>query len=401
MALILLFCHIFFTVRLKFIQRRVFSGIKYSFTSGKNGSGIGTYAAFAAALGTTIGPGNITGVAVAISAGGAGAVFWMWVCGLLAMPTKYAEGYLASKYAEKTADGFVGGTMVLLKKLGMPCLSALWAAFCGAGGLLMGAAVPARSLSSALSLPDWLVGFFLAALVLLAVSCGFRGIAAVSSLLVPVMSCGFLLCCLAVTALNVSRLPAAFFEIMRGALSVKSVGAGAMGAAIKQGMTRGLYSNESGLGSGGILAAESGDGNSVMCALSAMSTVFWDTVVMCAVTGVVFVINGAGRGSDPALTVSSAFAALPCGSLILQASMSLFVLATALGWYYLAARAVSYSFGKRVPYGAAFVASLFFGAVLPPHILWYAADAVNLMMLLPSMYVLFKMNNKILYIMNK
>ena len=405
MVFILMFCHLFFTFKLHFIQRHTLRGIIYSFTPKKNSDGIGTYAAFAAALGTTIGPGNITGVAVAISCGGAGAVFWMWVCGILAMPTKYAESYLAMKYTERRGDSAIGGTMVLLGKLGYRRTAVFWSVVCALGGLFMGAAVPSCSLSAALPVPRWSVGLALAALLVLTVSLGLSGISRVSGLLVPVMSVLFLLASLAVIALNYSEIPCALGKILTGALSVKCAGAGALGAAVKSGITRGLYSNESGLGSGGILAAESGDKNIGMSALGAMTTTFWDTVVMCAVTGVMFVMNGADLGSDADMTVKNSFSSLHFGGLLLWISMSLFVFATAIGWYYLAKRALQYVFPKSAWYDAAFIAASFFGAVFPPRILWRAADAVNFLMLLPSVFVLLKMSDKIeninLYIRNK
>lgn len=418
MVFILMFCHLFFTFRLKFIQRYTFKGIKYSFTpksypakhsfcgnAEKDAGGIGTYAAFAAALGTTIGPGNITGVAVAISGGGPGAVFWMWMCGILAMPTKYAESYLAMKYTQKRGGSEIGGTMVLLGKLGFHRTAVFWSVFCALGGLLMGAAVPARSLSSALPVPDWCTGLALSALLVLTVSCGLSGISKVSGLLVPVMSVGFLAASVAVIALDFKELPGAVRDILTGALSIKSAGAGALGAAVKSGITRGLYSNESGLGSGGILAAESGDKNIGMSALSAMTTTFWDTVVMCAVTGIMFVMSGAGRGCDANAVVRASFSALPLGDALLWLSMTLFVFATMIGWYYLAKRAIQYVVFKSPWYDAAFIAAAFFGAVVPSGTLWHAADAVNFAMLLPSVFVLFKMSDKIeninLYIRNK
>lgn len=405
MVFILMFCHLFFTFRLKFIQRHVFRGIKYSFSPKSGSGGIGTYSAFAAALGTTIGPGNITGVALAISCGGPGAVFWMWVCGILAMPTKYAESFLALKYTQKHGGSEIGGTMVLLDGLGCKRTAALWSLFCAAGGLFMGAAVPSRALSSALPLPEWCTGAALALLIILTVSCGLNGIAKVSGLLVPVMSAGFLAASICVIVSGAPLLPRAVRDILSGALSFKSAGAGAVGAAVKSGITRGLYSNESGLGSGGILAAESGDKNTGMSALAAMTTTFWDTVVMCAVTGVMFVMNGAAVGCDADMTVRGSFSALPFGDILLWSSMSLFVFATMIGWYYLAKRALQYLFSKSAWYDAAFIAAAFFGAVLPSEALWGAADILNFAMLLPSVFVLLKMSDKIeninLYIRNK
>ncbi len=405
MVFILLFCHLYFSFRLGFIQKHTFKGIKYSFCRKPDSSGIGTYRAFAAALGTTIGPGNITGVAVAISSGGPGAVFWMWVCGILAMPTKYAESYLAMKYAKKYKDGQMGGTMIILDKLGFFRTAAAWSVFCALGGLFMGAAVPARSLASALPVPQWLTGAGLSLLLILTISCGLSGISKVSGLLVPVMSAGFLTASIIVIVLDIGQFPAAVKAILSNALSLKSAGAGALGAAIKSGITRGLYSNESGLGSGGILAAESGDRNIGLGALSAMTTTFWDTVVMCAVTGIMYVMAGARIGSDADATVSATFSTLPSGQILLWTSMLLFVFATAIGWYYLAKRAVQYISPHSSWYDIAFIAAAFFGTVLPSEFLWKAADAVNFAMLLPSVFTLFKLSDKIeninLYIQRK
>lgn len=400
MTVLLLMCHLYFTFKTGFIQRYALKGIKYTFTPKKTESGIGTYAAFAAALGTTIGPGNITGVAVAISAGGAGAVFWMWLCGILAMPTKYAESFLAIRHKRE-----YGGTMVLLDTLGNKKTAVIWAFTCAVGGLTMGAAVPSRSLSDVLPVSGAVTGTLLSVLVMLTVCFGVGCIANISSFLVPIMSVGFIAACIAVIVINIHALPHAVVQIIKGALSIRSVGAGAVGAAVKSGITRGLYSNESGLGSGGILAAESGDSDTVMSALASMTTVLWDTVIMCALTGVVFIINGAGRGCNAAYSVCNAFSGLPFGNIIMQASLALFVFATSIGWYYIAKRAVSFACENTLWYDMLYITASFAGALLPESILWSIADIINLIMLLPSLYVLIKMSGEIrninLYIRNK
>ncbi len=395
---LLLVCHIFFTIKLKFIQRYTLSGIKYTFSRKENEQGIGTYSAFAAALGTTVGPGNIVGVAVAISAGGVGSIFWMWVCGVLSMSTKYAESYLALKYA----DNGVGGTMTLLKTLNKPTLSLIWTLACAACGLFMGAAVPSSSLAAVLPFDNWQSGVVLAFLTIVTISLGFNGIAKISSLLVPIMSISFLGFCIFIIFDNVSLVPAILKQIFCEAFDISSLFGGTMGAAVKSGVTRGLYSNESGLGSGGVLAAESGDKNIVKCSLSAMTTAFWDTVVMCSITGIAFALCGAKLGDNPNIAVKSTFASYPFGSLFLSVSMSLFVFATVIGWYYVARRVLLYSFKSTDLYDAAFAALVFFGAVLPPSFLWSAADTLNVFMLLPSLYTLIRLSNKInLYITNK
>ena len=390
--------HIFFTLKLNFVQRHTLKGIKYSFHPDSALDGIGTYRAFASALGTTIGPGNITGVALAISMGGPGAVFWMWLSGVVAMSTKYAESYLSLRYTRKINNTSVGGTMVLLNKLGNYRLSKLWALFCAVGGLFMGAAVPSNSLSHTLACPDWFTGFLLAFFTLVTVSFGVKGIANVCSLVVPVMSCGFMLFSLFLLFRNPTAAVNSLKIIITNAFDFKTAFIGTM----SHGITRGLYSNESGLGTGGVLAAESGDKNTVLSSLAAMTTAFWDTVVMCALTGVVFVTYGADKGLNPDLIMKNAFNSVVFGSAFLSVSMSLFVFATVIGWYYIAKRALVFLSGRTAVYDFLYISFLFFGAVINSDLLWSAADAVNIALLLPSVYAIIKLSDKInLYIKDK
>ncbi len=394
MVYILLACHIYFCFKTRFVQRHTLKGIRYSLFENDGG----TYSAFAAALGTTIGPGNIVGVAVAISTGGAGAVLWMWVCGILSMATKYAESYLCLKYRNKE----YGGPMVLLKMRGYKKTALVWAILCAAAGLFMGAAIPANALSQTLPLPLWITGAALGALTLITVSFGVGGISKVCSLLVPIMSVGFISLCVAAVILNIGQLPAAILKIVKGALMPSAVVGGGIGAAVKSGVARGLYSNESGLGSGGILAAESGDENTVLSSLGAMTTAFWDTVVMCALCGVVFVLGGADVGCSPSATVAAAFADIPFSRVFLNVSMSMFVFATVIGWYYIARRAVAFAKIPSHLYDMLYVAAVFFGAISINAPLWQIADILNFAMLIPSMFIFILMSGKInLYISNK
>lgn len=392
MIYILTLCHIYFTVKLRFVQRYTFKGIRHTFKPSSKQNGIGTYSAFAAALGTTVGAGNITGVAVAISTGGAGSVFWMWLSGILAMSTKYAESYLA------VTNGTVS---TVLKKIGRRRLSFFWILVCGLAGLLMGSAVPSNSLASAVPIPNFLTGVLLSLAVAVTVSFGVSGISKIADMLVPVMTLVFCGYCIAVTAVNITSLPAIFRLIIGEAFSRKALVGGTLGTCIKCGITRGLYSNESGLGSGGVLAAESGDSDSVMSSLSAMTTVFWDTVVMCALTGVMFLSVGDTNGKSATQIMTDAFYIFPIGRFILPLCMTLFVFASIIGWYYIAHRVLSERFKNTAVYDIMFVISVFSGALLPQTPLWRMADGVNILMLLPSLYVLIKMSDKILYIKNK
>lgn len=394
---LLLACHIFFTLKLRFIQRFTLKGVRHSFFPSSEQKGIGTYKAFASALGTTVGAGNITGVALAISVGGAGAVFWMWLSGVLAMSTKYAEGYLSLAYSENGT----GGTAVLLSHLGKRRLSVIWSLLCAGAGLFMGAAVPSKSLADVCPIPPVVTGTLLTAFFILVISFGFTGIADVASLLVPVMSIVFILFCLAVITLNITALPRTLYLIVSEAFSLKALISGTLGSCIKSGITRGLYSNESGLGSGGVLAAESGDTDFSLGALSSMTTVFWDTVVMCALTGVTFLIVGDTQGKSTTEIMHSAFFSLPLGKWILPLCMSLFVFACVIGWYYIAKRVLSCIIKNTALYDILFCVALFVGAFTNGDILWWLSDKINVLMLLPSLYVLIKMSDKILYIDNK
>ncbi|MBR5011514.1 MAG: alanine:cation symporter family protein, partial [Clostridia bacterium] len=171
---------------------------------------------------------------------------------------------------------------------------------------------------------------------------------------------------------------------------------------MSHGITRGLYSNESGLGTGGVLAAESGDKNTVLSSLASMTTAFWDTVVMCALTGVVFVTYGADKGLNSDLIMKNAFNSVVFGSAFLSVSMSLFVFATVIGWYYIAKRALVFLSGRTAVYDFLYISFLFFGAVINSDLLWTAADAVNIALLLPSVYAIIKLSDKInLYIKDK
>lgn len=384
MVYILLLCHIYFCIKTRFVQRHTLKGLRYSFTG--EGS---TYSAFATALGTTIGPGNIIGVAVAISTGGAGSVFWMWACGILSMATKYAESFLCLKYKED-----IGGPMVLLKSNGYKKTAYLWSLLCTVAGLFMGAAVPSGALSKTLFIPPWITGTVLAFLTLVTVSFGVKGISKISSYLVPVMSAGFILLCFGAVFVNISALPAALLKILKEALLPRAALGGSIGLAVKSGVTRGLYSNESGLGSGGILASESNDKNLCLSSLAAMTTALWDTVVMCSLCGVVFVMGGADLGCDPTRAVTAAFAKIPFSQPFLQLSMSMFVFATIIGWYYIALRAVEFLKIPPAIYDLLYVFAVFLGAVtlLP---LWKIADTLNFLLLIPSMFIFIKLSCKI------
>ncbi len=378
MVYLLFAVHIYFCIKTGFAPKYTLRGIRYSFSGGG-----GTYSAFAKALGTTVGPGNITGVAFAVSSGGAGAVFWMWISGIIAMATKYAESYFCLKYRQNG----IGGPMVLLDRAGYKKTSHMWVILCVFAGLLMGGAVPSYALADTLPLPRIASGIMLGILVIFAISKGVDGISKITSLVVPVMSVGFIFLCALLLFSDMDGAKNAIRKIIKEAFDFRALYGGGMGLAIKCGVTRGLYSNESGLGSGGVLASDVEDTDLYKNSLAAMTTCFWDTCVMCALTGVVFVAYGGNIGCDSKALLLNAFSGY---RIFLGISMFLFVYATVLGWYSVARLTLGYATPRHLLFDFLFVTAVAVGAISPEKLLWNAADSVNMLLLLPSVFIFIK-----------
>ncbi len=372
--------HIYFCVKTRFVPRYTLRGIRYSLSGGE-----GAFSAFMQALGTTVGPGNITGVAVAISAGGAGAVFWMWLSGIIAMSTKYAESYFCLKYRTEKC----GGPMVLLAREGYTSTAKLWVILCVVAGMLMGGAVPSSALADTFSCPRIISGALLTLFVIFAIFFGTKGISKICSFIVPVMSVGFIFLCLVLLFSDIGATKSAVVKIFTEAFDLRALFGGGMGLAVKSGITRGLYSNESGLGSGGVLASSVPSADPHKNALAAMTTCFWDTCVMCALTGVVFVAQGGALGCDSKALLLDTFSH---SRLFLSVSMALFVYATVLGWYSVARLSLVYLSPRRRLFDFCFILSVFVGALIPARVLWGMADGVNMLMLLPSVFIFIKLS---------
>lgn len=403
MIVMLLGTHFFLTFRLGVPQRKIFTAIKLSLSKDKGASGdISQFGALATSLAATIGTGNIIGVATAVSLGGPGAVFWCWITGVLGIATKYGEGLLAIKYRVKTSSGeMLGGPMYALERgLGMKWLAVLFCVFTAIAAFGIGNTVQANSISllmnESFGISPYLTGGVMCVLVALVVFFGVRGIAVVCMGLVPFMAIFYVAGCLFILCLNHNYLWESFRLIIDSAFSARSAGGGFAGATVmmaaRYGIARGLFSNESGLGSAPIVAAAAQTRNPVRQALVSSTGTFWDTVVVCGLTGLVLVSSilafpDIDSSQGGALT-KAAFSKIPVvGTIVLTVGILTFAFSTILGWSYYAERAIEYLGGKRLIkyYRVIWICAIYAGSVLNLAVVWNLADSMNALMAIPNL----------------
>lgn len=403
MIILLLGTHIFLTVRLRFPQRKIFTAIRLSVSRDKGADGdVSQFGALATALAATIGTGNIIGVATAVALGGPGAVLWCWLTGVFGIATKYSEGLLAIKYRVKMPDGtMLGGPMYALERgLKLKWLAILFAIFTMCASLGIGASVQANAISTLCYEtyginPVW-VGLAIAFLAALVVIGGVKSIANVCGMLVPFMAAFYVLGCLYILSVNFHYLWPALKLICQAAFSPEAAGGGFVGGSVimaaRYGIARGLFSNESGLGSAPIVAAAAKTRNPVRQALVSSTGTFWDTVVICAITGLVLVSSVLAHPdisfSDGAALTKAAFSKIPVvGSPLLLVGLVTFAFTTILGWCYYGEMAVEYLKGKRWTriYRVIYIIVAFLGTVINLSMVWNLADCMNALMAIPNL----------------
>lgn len=396
MIILLLGTHIFLTIRTKFVQRKTFKAIKLSVTKDPDSDGdISPFQALATALASTIGTGNIIGVGTAIALGGPGAVLWCWLTGVFGIATKYSESLIGVKYRVKTSDGrMLGGAMYALergfkfKTLGK-ILAVLFALFALLASFGIGSGVQVNAISNIMnntfdlgtvnlfgqdaSVISIIVGVLVAAITAVVIFGGIKSISRVCELLVPFMAVFYVLGCLIILGMNFDVLGKTFEMIFQDAFSLKSVAGGFLGSSLmlaaRYGIARGLFSNESGMGSAPIVASAAQTRNPVRQAMISSTGTFWDTVVVCLMTGLVLVSsiikNPAIDVSDGGDLTYKAFQQIPViGTPILVIGIAAFAYSTILGWSYYGERCVEYLFGRggMIPYKL--ILYLFFSSVL-------------------------------------
>ena len=357
------------------------------------------FQALMTALSATVGTGNIAGVATAIAAGGPGALFWMWITGLVGMATKYAEALLAVKYREVDENGEMsGGPMYYISKgLNLPWLGVVFAAFAAIAAFGIGNMVQSNSVADAVeatfSVPPFVTGLVLMACTAAVILGGIKQIGKVTGVLVPIMIVFYIVGALVIIFMNISEVPAALAFIVKQAFNPTAATGGFAGAtvmmAIRMGVARGVFSNESGLGSAPIAAAAAKTKNPVSQALVSMTQTFIDTIIVCTMTGLVLILTGVWSSGETGaeLTTIAFQSAIPGGAYIVTIGLILFAYSTILGWSYYGEKSIEYLFGIKAvkPYRIIFVLFIGVGAVAKLGLVWNLSDTFNGLMAIPNL----------------
>lgn len=418
--IILLFgTHIFMTFKTRFIQwKSITKGIKLSVTKDPDAEGeVSNFGALTTALAATIGTGNIVGVGTAIALGGPGAVLWCWLSGVFGIATKYSESLIAVKYRVKKKDGRMqGGAMYALSRglkwqpLGK-ILGMIFAVFAGFASFGIGCATQVNAIANIVQanvgFPKQIIGIIIAALTALVIFGGIKSISRVCEKLVPFMAIFYVLGCLIILCINYDYIIPAITTICRLAFTPGAAAGGLVGSgimmAMRYGVARGLFSNESGMGSAPIAAAAAQTRNPVRQALVSSTGTFWDTVVVCLMTGLTLVSTimknpaiNADEITDGGVLTTLAFGQIPyLGPIILTLGIICFAYSTILGWAYYGERAVEYFSGKKglIPYRVLYIAVAAIAPIVTLDVVWALADILNALMAIPNLIAVLLLSN--------
>ncbi|HEM4055229.1 TPA: sodium:alanine symporter family protein [Streptococcus suis] len=409
LLLLLVGTGVYLTLRLGVFQiGKLPTAFRLIFSSDQSGQGdVSSFAALCTALAATVGTGNIVGVATAITTGGPGALFWMWVAAFFGMATKYAEGFLAIKYRTKDANGQAAGGPMHYITLGMGQKWKPLAVFFAVSGVLvallgMGTFSQVNSIASSMSssfgLAPQLVSIVTAISIAFFIFGGIEKISDVSTKIVPFMAILYILASITVLAVHWDQLLPTLALVFKSAFSPAAAVGGFVGATVKEamqrGIARGVFSNESGLGSAPIAAAAAKSDNPVEQGLISMTGTFIDTLIICSLTGLSILVTGQWtvEGLEGAPLTQAAFATVfgNTGSIALTISLVLFAFTTILGWSYYGERCIEFLFGTKsiLPYRLLFVAMVALGGFLKLDLIWTIADIVNGLMALPNLIAL-------------
>lgn len=420
MIVLLLASHLFLTYKTGGIQRKLFKGIKMSIKKDADGNGdISNFGALCTTLSGTIGTGNIVGVGTAILSGGPGAVLWMWLTGVFGIATKFSEVLVAIKYRRQdNAGNILGGAMVIFntafktKDGKVPAWAKvggfLFAFFCAMAALGTGCAVQSQAISTIISanvpiIPNFGVGIIIVIITALVIVGGIKSISSVCEKLVPFMAIAYAGGCIIILCLNWDSILPALLLIFESAFNPSAAFGGALGSSIivvmQFGCARGLFSNESGMGTAPIVASAAKTKNPAEQSLIAMTGTFWSTVVMCALTGIIITstmikypqlvdaIETGKIGAGAELT-NAAFSSIPfIGAPLLMLGIVTFAMSTILGWYYYGDRCMAFIFGeksKRV-YQFLYIIAALLGAIGVGDVVWLVSDVANALMTIPNL----------------
>lgn len=399
---------VFLTFRLLFLQFRLlplaFKQVfgKHDKAKGADGD-ISQFAALMTALSATIGTGNIAGVATACVLGGPGAVFWMWITALVGMATKYGEGVLAVKYRVSNENGEKsGGPMYYIERgLKWKWLALIFALFGTLASFGIGSSVQSNTVALAvensMGIQTWITGIAITAFSALVILGGIKSIAKAASFIVPIMAIGYVLGGLAIILMNLDLVVPALSLIFRDAFTGEAVAGGAIGAVIRYGVARGVFSNEAGMGSAPIAAAAAKTDHPVRQGLVSMTGTFIDTIIVCSITGIVLVMgyimagNSFGAETGAVLTTQVFDRLLPgIGGWIVTFGIIFFAYSTILGWCYYGEKCATYLLGEKfvLIYRIIYIASVFIGTVATLDLVWLFADTFNGLMAVPNLIAL-------------
>jgi len=408
LLILLLFTHMFFTIRLGFVQRRIPTALRLS-ASGPKKQGLRS---LTTALAATLGTGNIVGVSSAVALGGPGAVFWCWITGLLGMATAYAECYLCMKYRQPDDSSSIRGGIMYVLEQGVKSKAAgkfyallLLVASFGIGCSTQAGTVT-ETVSALTDLTPTVTGLLLVLAVGYVILHGSSAITKLCSILVPSMACAYLLTCLVILLLNHSYLFPSLRLILTSAFTPTAAIGGIAGGSFlfsaRYGIARGLFTNEAGLGTAPLAFTGDKESSPEKAALLSMSAVFWDTVILCALTGILIVSSllrnpSLAEAYTATTLTSAAFSLLPFGEVILSFSLIAFAYATLIGWSYFGAQGVQYLFGRESlkTYRLCYLGMIFIGSVMSLPLIWEMTDFINACMALPNVAALFLLRREI------
>ena len=413
MILLLLGTHIYLTLRLRFPQRHIFRAIKMSVTSDQTSQGdVSQFGALATALAATIGTGNIIGVGTAVCLGGPGAVLWCWLTGVFGISTKYAEALLAVKYRVKDRNGNMhGGPMYsLLRGLGWRYMAIIFSIFTVIASMGIGNMVQCNAITMLcyenFQIPEWQSSAVVALLAAIVILGGVKSIARICTAFVPIMALLYVLGCIYILIVNAQYLIPSLQLILQSAFSPRSAVSGMVGGGImmaaRYGIARGLFSNESGMGSAPIVAAAARTRNIHRQALISSTGTFWDTVVVCAMTGLVVVTSVLAHHdidySAGAALTHAAFSTIPyIGTPLLLFGITTFAFSTILGWSYYGEKGIEFLAGtrSRFLYRIIYVLITFLGGIMPLTFVWDFSDLANGLMCIPNLLCLLALSGVI------
>lgn len=411
MIILLLGIHTYFSIKLGFIQKHIFKSLKLSLTSTKS-SNTSAFSSLATMLAATLGTGNIVGVSTAIFLGGPGAIFWCWITGLLGIATSYAECYLSIEYRIKKDNIYCGGPMYVLELAIHNKILAIIFAICTLfASFGVGCTTQSNSISNSLftlaHIPPNICGFTFSLLCGFVIIGGFNSISKVCMKLVPAMSLFYISGCILILFLNYSYIIPAIILIIKSAFSPTSCLGGLVGYSIKNairyGVSRGLFTNEAGLGSAPIAASIANSHPIKEQSLISMSATFLDTVVMCAITGITIIStflshNYSISNIQSTDLVSTTFATIPhIGESFLCISLIAFAFATLIGWFSFGEKCFEYLFGNKYMniYKIIYIVMIYVGAVISLDVVWELCDLFNALMAIPNIISLIILRNKI------